>query len=564
MQKGTSQHLLNNQSTIETLGTSIQESFTNLIQQELGPMLNEINQQAKVSTEGSQAFIAQASAQQVEGVERIISTVMEGIDQAVGTNLKTASEAMSAVAAQQSATVNQWNESVTKMERLVHELHQISDDMRQGADAISVGVQPIGEAATHFLTASSKLYEVLPSIQGASEGYVQAQTGLKDTAQVLTSGTEALQQMAETQRNELAQWKQRAESMTTVLNRVEGAMNQMEDFSKRFAEASGPTQEAAQAFAEVSTAIGQAVPNLTASLEAQTQAGTAIDAAATRIQEGTKGYLEAAELITKLVTALERTHGQAVHQQQQASAVQTQQLDAWNEAIERFQPILERTQALVTQVHDASGELANFTHELRDAAEPTREAASAFSNVTQVIQQAIPTIESSVHAHGKVGDAINHAASHLEQSTTGYHQAADLVRTLVGDLDESHRKLREHRQASDQAQSAHLDSWNQALAHLGPTVTQLETVVQGLQGGIADIGPITSSLAEAAAPTAQAADSFRKVSEVMEGSIPALQANMEAQDAMRQAIDEAARQNLNMALLAIFKRPSWSKKWSAK
>ena len=318
-------------------------------------------------------------------------------------------------------------------------------------------------------------------------------------------------------------------------------MNQMEDFSKRFAEASGPTQEAAQAFAEVSTAIGQAVPNLTASLEAQTQAGTAIDAAATRIQEGTKGYLEAAELITKLVTALERTHGQAVHQQQQASAVQTQQLDAWNEAIERFQPILERTQALVTQVHDASGELANFTHELRDAAEPTREAASAFSNVTQVIQQAIPTIESSVHAHGKVGDAINHAASHLEQSTTGYHQAADLVRTLVGDLDESHRKLREHRQASDQAQSAHLDSWNQALAHLGPTVTQLETVVQGLQGGIADIGQFTSSLAEAAAPTAQAADSFRKVSEVMEGSIPALQANMEAQDAMRQAIDEAAR-----------------------
>ena len=114
---------------------------------------------------------------------------MEGIDQAVGAKQKC--EAMGAVAEQQNETVGQWGESVDKMERLVTELHQISDDMRQGADAISVGIHPIGEAATNFLTASSKLYEVLPSIQGASEGYVQAQTGLQDTA-ALATGTEAI------------------------------------------------------------------------------------------------------------------------------------------------------------------------------------------------------------------------------------------------------------------------------------------------------------------------------------------------------------------------------------
>jgi methyl-accepting chemotaxis protein len=111
----------------------------------------------------------------------------------------------------------------------------------------------------------------------------------------------------------------------------------------------------------------------------------------------------------------------------------------------------------------------------------------------------------------------------------------------VIELDESHRKISGHRKDSDAAQSAHLDAWNQAMDHLQPTVQQLDRAVKGLQGGIHDIGQFTESLAIAAAPTALAAESFRKVSEVMESAIPAFQSNMVSQEAMRKAIDEAAR-----------------------
>ncbi len=541
LQQGTAQHLIDNKTTIDTLGQSIQSSFTDSIQTELGPILQQMNAQAKASTEGSQQFIEHATQQQVAGIDRIIATVMEGIDQAVGANLKAASESMTTVATQQTETLTHWSQSVEKMERLVSELHQISDEMRQGADAISVGIQPIGNAASQFLSAASKLHEVLPSIQGASTGYVQAQEGLQNTAQVLQDGTQALEQMAAAQKGELALWKERSEAMTVVLSRVETSMNQMEDFSRRFAEASGPTREAAEAFSQVSESIKVAIPGLVSAVKAQTGAGEAIEGAANRIQEGTQGYLEAARLISDLVKALEKAHHQSTAQQSSSVESQERQLEAWNQTIASLSPMLEQTRKLVGQVHTTTGELSGFTTELRDAAAPTKEAAQAFESVTQVIQAAIPTIESSVSSHGKVGDAIDQAAKHLESSTGGYLDAAELVRKLIADLDASHRKLSTHRKASDDAQSAHLDSWNQALDHLAPTVTQLESVVQGLHGGIADIGQFTERLAEAATPTAQAADSFRKISEVIEGSIPAFHSNLQSQEAMRKAIDEASR-----------------------
>ena len=75
-------------------------------------------------------------------------------------------------------------------------------------------------------------------------------------------------------------------------------------------------------------------------MEAQTQAER--DDSTATPDQGT-GYLEAAELITKLVTALERTHDQAVNQQQEAIDAQAQQLQAWG--IDRTIRTVLRTQA---------------------------------------------------------------------------------------------------------------------------------------------------------------------------------------------------------------------------
>lgn len=185
-------------SSLKTLATdlspALEQAINNAFTSHLAPALQEMASHSKQITDLNRSATEASTTEQIDGIRRIVDKVVQGLDEALGKNLREAGTQLNAFTASQSALLVSWQEAITKMESSARLLATLV--VRQE-------------------TASKTLLDALKAADGAGQV-------LATPAANLNSSLTAMKQSAET-----------LQALTTTLSRATDHLNTTTAFTER-------------------------------------------------------------------------------------------------------------------------------------------------------------------------------------------------------------------------------------------------------------------------------------------------------------------------------------------
>ena len=100
------------QKILADLSHDLQLSFKKSVNEQLAPSLEEVTKLATQSQLNSRRFVEETTQKQNQAVQAMITQVMQGIDQAIGKNLRDTSESFATSVQRQQVSMDRWRRSV--------------------------------------------------------------------------------------------------------------------------------------------------------------------------------------------------------------------------------------------------------------------------------------------------------------------------------------------------------------------------------------------------------------------------------------------------------------------
>ncbi|MBT3218830.1 MAG: hypothetical protein HN348_07040 [Proteobacteria bacterium] len=489
LQTKTIEHIALNKEAVSQLGQELSAAFAESIRDYLGPTLTEIAAMSRASTDGTQQFVTVSTQQQVQGIERVINTVLDGVHHAIGDRLETAGEAMAQVAAAHGETMEVFAKTAETMTGLVAELTRLISHLGDEADRLSTATMPVGDAAATLLTATQQLHQVVPQIEGAASSYERSREALDMSSSALkdaTGGYTAASELVRTMLAELQQLQQ--DTVDTVADSArQTLLATLESAAGELRVLFGEQQKGMVVWNESTKSLGESSEKLQSASSALGDFSAQIGAAATPTAQA-------------------------------AMALET----AIREAI----PHIEESS---TRLVDGSDRLASVIPEIAGTSESYASARTALDQSTTTLRAGMKGyVDASKEVRALVADLATFQSRTVETISTGIDEG--IVRSL--------NAAGEQLATWSEAQQEGLVVWEQ-------TTRSLAESSRTMEGTVAEMHRFATQMKSAAEPTVAAAASLQQVSKVVAELIPRIEAAQLSQDHSRTAFESAIGQITN-------------------
>ena len=160
---------------LEQLTQRLQHGLGQLLETSLQNSLDKMTQISQNNSNHLQNFLKGTSKAQTDGVQTIISQVMEGIELSVGESLRNTTDQFALTIEQQSNSLERFKVAVDSVSGLMGGLQTTTSAIALGADKMAKAAQPVEAAAEIFSQAAGRLEGVLGSMERAGEQYDKSQ-----------------------------------------------------------------------------------------------------------------------------------------------------------------------------------------------------------------------------------------------------------------------------------------------------------------------------------------------------------------------------------------------------
>ena len=183
---------------LEELTQRLQQGLNQTLQTSLQNSLDKMNQISLSTAQHLQNFLKGTSKAQTDGVQAIITQVMEGIEFSVGESLRNTTDQFALTIEQQSSSLDRFKVAVDGVSGLMNGLQTTTSAIALGADKMAKAAQPVEAASEIFYQAAGRLEGILESMERAGEQYEKSQKSLEQAHISLQQGTAVYQQSGTT------------------------------------------------------------------------------------------------------------------------------------------------------------------------------------------------------------------------------------------------------------------------------------------------------------------------------------------------------------------------------
>jgi hypothetical protein len=390
-QQSTLEAISASQRILQQLPEHIQKSLREGLAQELRPAVRDLVVQAEKTHDANQSFLQQSSQAQVEGIETLIQSVSQGVQQSFGNALEQTTESFLEAVRQQEHTLTRWGRSVEQVVSVVDGIERTAQVLSAGADQMARAAQPVEAASQMFSQAAENLQKTLPSLASVSDSYMQSQSVLEQAHISLQRGTDqyieasvqlrgmvqdlkesqgmAVRRISEgvneavleplkvagaeltkiqaEQRASLEQWSKSTEAMSSTFSGLESTVIQIAECAKELRSASEPNARAAKTFLQTVIKLESSIQQLDSTTQAQVQSKEMLESSARILKDGMVGYQAASKMLEGMVEKLNEAHGYTLTTLREG--VKDTLVDAFSQASTLFSNSIAQTQKNVDE-----------------------------------------------------------------------------------------------------------------------------------------------------------------------------------------------------------------------
>ena len=530
------QRMEKSQKILSNLSQDLQHSFKRSVDEQLAPSLEEITKLASQSQTNYRRFVEESGQKQNQAVQAMIAQVMQGIDQAIGQNLRDTSESFATSVQRQQVSMDRWRRSIDSVSTVISSLEGATRAVTLGAEKMAKAAEPVEIAAKVFAEAAEQLERSLPAIADVANIYQNSQEMLEGSHKAIADGTQEYKEIAGTigimvqglqkaheasietiakgvDQAILGSLQTAGEQLTAVQkaqiesldkwNNVSGQLNlTMKDMqetskglssvSKELLNASEPTVQASKYFYDASKQLQESIQPLRETVQMHEAGKEALEVVVIALREESTRYGASAKVVHSIVEQLETTQGDILLriQGQLDHAIS----DNLVQASKTLEESLSRSSSEMTtslgearkQLTDTISDTINqFEHAISSASvslidnwgETGRTIQEAMEHSSQVLDQSVQEVGK------KLNQRVDDAGRSLEMSAQlsaksireGAQEAKNLLSNVGGDWSESIKS----------ASASLKDSAGEAG---GILLQSFEKVEQQLEGTIGDVG----------------------------------------------------------------------------
>lgn len=452
------------QKILSELSQDLQLSFKKSVDEQLAPSLEEMTKLTVQSQSNTRRFIEETTQKQNQAVQAMISQVMQGIDQAIGQNLRDTSESFATSVQRQQVSMDRWRRSVDSVSAVIGSLEGATKSVTLGAEKMAKAAEPVEIAANVFAASAAQLEQALPAIADVANIYQNSQEMLEASHKAIADGTREYKDIAGTIQNMvqglqmahqnsiltiskgvdeaiLSAMKEAGEQLTSVQkaqteslkqwNNVSGNLNitmvELQDtavalstVSKELVTASEPTVTASRYFFDASNQLKEAIRPLQETAQVHQAGKDALQVVVDALHEESERYGASAKIVHGIVEHLETTQQDILIRLQEqldraiaANLVRASKLleESVDKASLRLESSGEKTaQSLEQSMNRSSSEMTTSLREAR------KQLTDSISDTINQFEHALSSASDSlIENWGETGRTIQEAMEHSSQ-----------------------------------------------------------------------------------------------------------------------------------------------------
>lgn len=452
------------QKILANLSNDLQTSFKKSVDERLAPPLEEMTKLAVQSQTNSRRFVEESTQKQNQAVQAMIAQVMQGIDQAIGQNLRDTSESFATSVQRQQVSMDRWRRSIDSVSEVISTLEGATRAVTLGAEKMAKAAEPVETAANVFAASAAQLEQALPAIADVANIYQNSQEMLEESHKAIADGTKEYKDIAGTiekmvqglqnahqssiqtiskgvdeailnsmkmageqlttvqraQVESLTKWNNVSGNLNITMGELQETANSLSIVSKELVNASEPTVKASKYFFDASLQLKESIGPLQETVQMHQAGKEALQVVVDALREESERYGASAKIVHGIVDQLETTqHDILVRLQEQLDKAIANNLVRASEVLEKsvdkvanqLETSGEKTaQSLEQSLNRSSLEMTTSLREAR------KQLTDSLSDTINQFEHALSSASDSlIENWGETGRTIQEAMEHSSQ-----------------------------------------------------------------------------------------------------------------------------------------------------
>ena len=208
------------------LSEALEKALTQAVEKHLAP---EFRKMTKIT----QQMASASSEAQVEGIEKIIQKVVDGLDQAIGKNLREAGEKFVEFARFQQQALDEWKQGLSAMSDAALAVKVATDKQTDAAQSLDKTAEGLGQVITQIRSAGGQMTVATKGLLVAVDSVAMTLSGLEDAEKHQVEVANSLQtlagELAEEARRQAGERKAVTAEMRSLVEALDGGLQRFVD-----------------------------------------------------------------------------------------------------------------------------------------------------------------------------------------------------------------------------------------------------------------------------------------------------------------------------------------------
>ena len=208
------------------LSEALEKALTQAVEKHLAP---EFRKMTKIT----QQMASASSEAQVEGIEKIIQKVVDGLDQAIGKNLREAGEKFVEFARFQQQALDEWKQGLSAMSDAALAVKVATDKQTDAAQSLDKTAEGLGQVVTQIRSAGGQMTVATKGLLVAVDSVAMTLSGLEDAEKHQVEVANSLQtlagELAEEARRQAGERKAVTAEMRSLVEALDGGLQRFVD-----------------------------------------------------------------------------------------------------------------------------------------------------------------------------------------------------------------------------------------------------------------------------------------------------------------------------------------------
>ena len=325
-------------------------------------------------------------------------------------------------------------------------------------EQLSPALQELSQVATASQEANLRYVEETTRKQSqVVQGLiVQVMDGIDQAiGQSLRDTSESFATSVQRQQVSMDRWRRSVESVADVIGALEKTTQGVTLGAERMAQAAQPVEAAARVFSDSAKELQKVFPVVSQLGDMVLQAQSGLTESHSAIQRGTAENLQVTGNIRGMVTTLSKAHEEAIKRitggvdesllqpfGEMASELKTLQ-GGQSIAFDQLQRMVQTIDATLQKLEGGHDNLNTLSEQIRQAGEPSVQAAASFVQVSEQLQQIVPKLEQTSQIHEVGAETMRRISEGLKSENNRNEQMLVQVQSLMEQLNSTQQQMAE-------------------------------------------------------------------------------------------------------------------------